>query len=279
LLLALWLALLGAGGCNNSFPTPTTTPVSGPGGSVGARGGSSGGAGATGAGATGGGATGGGITLDAGSGGPAVDAGPLSHCATVAPTGPIIADFDGLNNQAFGVFGVDPVIGATFVTPGALIQDFSNGGWHLTGSVTGSVSFGLHWQCPGVVDGVCTLDLSRYAGIQFTMDGNFGPTDTLKLSIGTIRDEAPGASACGVCNVPDGVETCTDPFATLSFATAIPPAMLSLTWLSFQSGDPYAFTDQQRVASITWTLPAAVDGGSYPVDFTLDDIRLIPIPH
>jgi len=28
-----------------------------------------------------------------------------------------------------------------------------------------------------------------------------------------------------------------------------------------------------------WTLPAADDGGSYPVDFTLDDIRLIPIPH
>jgi hypothetical protein len=267
--------VLAAGGCNNSFPTQL--PVGGPGGSVGARGGNGGGgAGAAGVGATGGGGSG--IVFDAGSG-PAVDAGPLPHCSAVAPTGPIIADFNGLNNQAFGVYGVDPVIGATFVTSGALLQDFTDGNWHLTGSVSGPVSFGLNWKCPGVIDGVCTLDLSRYAGIQFTMNGNLGPSDWVTLSMGSIRDEPPAASACGVCNVPDGIETCTDPFATLRFSTAVPPAVLSLTWIAFQSGDPYAFTDQQRVASITWTLPAAEDGGSYPVDFTLDDIRLIPIPH
>ena len=211
---------------------------------------------------------------------PAVDGGLLLHCATVAPTGPVIADFDGFNNQAFGVSGVDPVIGITFVTPGTLLEDFTNGNWHITGAVTGPVSFGFYWRCPGVIDGVCSLDLSRYAGIQYTINGDFGAPDSLQLTIGTIQDERPTvAFGCGICNVPDGIGACTDPYATLSFATAIPPAMLSLTWLSFQSGDPYAHTDQQRVASITWTLPAAADGGSYPVDFTLDDIRLIPIPH
>jgi len=270
LLLALWGGLLSAGGCNNTFPP--RLPVSSAGGSNGARGGSSGAPGASGAGATGAGASG------AGGEGPAVDAGPLPHCSPVVPTGPIIADFNGLNGQAFGVSGVDPVVGITYVDS-ALVQDFSDGNWHIKGTVTAPVSFGFVWKCPGVIDGVCTLDLSRYAGIQLTMDGNFGPTSTLTLSMGSIRDEAPNASACGTCNVPDGVETCTDPFATLRFSTAISPLMLSLTWLSFQSGDPYAFTDQQRVASMTWTLPAADDGGSYPVDFTLDDIRLIPIPH
>ena len=273
--MALWVGLLCAGDCNNSFPTPI--PVTGPGGSTGARGGSSGGAGATGAGATGAGATGAGAT-GAGGEGPAVDAGPLPHCSPVVPTGPIIADFNGLNGQAFGVSGVDPVVGITYVDS-ALVQDFRNGDWHITGTVTRPASFGFVWKCPEVIDGVCTLNLSRYAGIQFTMVGNFGPTDTLTLSMGSIRDEAPGASACGACNVPDGVETCTDPFATLSFSTAIPGVMLSLTWLSFQSGAPSAFTDKQQVASITWTLPAADQGGSYPVNFTLDDIRLIPIPH
>jgi hypothetical protein len=53
----------------------------------------------------------------------------------------------------------------------------------------------------------------------------------------------------------------------------------SLTWNIFQSGSPIGTPDPYWVTAISWTLPAATDGGSYPVDFTLDDIRLIPIPH
>ena len=281
LLSALWVGLLGPGGCNNSFPTQTP-PGGGPGGAVGARGGTNGGAGATGTGAAGVvGGGGSGPALDGGSG-PPVDAGPLPHCSTVAPTGPVIADFNASTAQTFGVYGIDPVIGSAFILPvGALVDgDFSQGNWHLTGSVTRPVTFGLDWNCPGVIDGICTLDLSRYAGIQFTMNSDVGVPDSLQLTIGTVQDEAPSASLCGACNVPDGIESCTDPKAQLfpkTFGSL--PATVRLTWTAFQSGDPYAYSDQARVSAITWTLPAAPDGGSYPVDFTLDDIRLIPIPH
>jgi hypothetical protein len=185
-----------------------------------------------------------------------------------------------LNNQAFGVFGVDPVVGGTFVAPGTVLQDFSSGNWHLTGSVTGPVSFGLTWQCPGVIDGVCTLNLLRYAGLEFTVSGNIGPAGTLRLTMGSVPDEVAMPLACGRCNVPIGSDLCAAPFANVSPGSVVsPPQMWSLTWNLIQSGSPFGTTDPYWVTTITWTLPAATDGGSYPVDFTIDDIRLIPIPH
>ena len=46
-----------------------------------------------------------------------------------------------------------------------------------------------------------------------------------------------------------------------------------------RGGDPFATLDPGRVTGIAFTLPSATDDSSYSVDFTLDDIRLIPIPH
>jgi hypothetical protein len=219
--------------------------------------------------------------LDAGAGGPAVDAGPLPHCSSVDPIGPVIADFDALNNQAFGQFGIDPVVGGTFVTPGTLFEDFTDANWHLVGSVTGPVSFGFTWQCPAVIDGVCTLNLLRYAGLQFTVSGNIGPAGILHVTAGSVPDEAPtGGFGCGRCNEQGATEACTAPFTNVTPGSVVSPGQTwSLTWNIFQSGSPIGTPDPYWVTAISWTLPAATDGGSYPVDFTLDDIRLIPIPH
>ncbi len=273
-LMALVVASLGAAACNNNV-FPSAIPPGGSSGSVGARGGSTGGAG-----------TGGVAVIDPRTpldgGSLAADGGPPAHCAPIAPTGPVIADFDSLTNQAFGRLGVDPVVGGTYVTPAVLLEDFSGSNWHLSGLVAGPVSFGLDWSCPAVADGVCTLDLSRYAGIQFTISGNLGGTEvgvSLALTMGTVRDEAPAIGlGCGTCSAQN-VDVCTDPVARFGLGSGVnPPQIITIYWLGVQAGAPFPSMDPGRVTGIAWTLPAATDGSSYPVDFTVDDIRLLPIP-
>jgi hypothetical protein len=285
LLSALVGGLLSASACNKSF---APIPVVGAGGFVGSQGGSSGSPGTRGVAGAAGALVDGGSrpVLDGGSGplldggSAARDTGPLPHCASVVPTGPVIADFDDFNDQAFGIFGVDPVVGGTFVDPpGSLVEDFSDGNWHLTGTVSGPVSFGFNWKCPGVIDGVCALDLSRNAGIHLTLDGNIGSPGIILLTMGTATDEvARPPFGCGTC-VPNGIATCTDPFAAVAPGSIVSPALpVNVTWNFVEDGDPFATLDPGRVTGIAFTLPSATDGSSYSVDFTLDDIRLIPIP-
>jgi len=74
-------------------------------------------------------------------------------------------------------------------------------------------------------------------------------------------------------------DVCADPFVNVSPGSIVsPPRTVSFTWNLIQSGSPMGMPDPHSLTAITWTLPAAAAGGSYPVDFTIDDIRLIPIP-
>lgn len=243
-------AALLAGGCNSVLP----------------GGFSNGGAGGTAAGLGGSPGTGGTFAADAGTSAPV--------CYGVAPRSPLIANFDDLTGNAFGVYGVDPVVGATNTQPPLLTQDFSQGNWHIRGTVPQvATSFVLYWKCPSLTIGSCSLDASQYLGIQFTLSGQGGPTSTLGLKVGRGEDEVSLSGTCGSCAAPSG--GCQDPTTTINLSPAQGTQQYRVYWTQLAGGQPIDGIAPHAITSIVWTFPAAVSA-AYDVDITIDDISFIP---
>lgn len=214
-----------------------------------------------------------------------------SGCAALKPSSALIADFSDANDLAFGVYGVNSVFGQTFADR-YLIEDFSALSWHITGLVhTAGARFGLEWFCSsgtGPTTGDCVLDVSAYAGIQFTIRGDAGPDHAVDLQLGQPADEAvitnPG---CGACFPSDA---CVNPQVTIDLGSGSSPMTVTLLWSNIAGGAPRAVLDGQLLSSFAWHLhdsPAdsnvpvggdpSVGVGAYAVDLTIDDIRFIPL--
>jgi hypothetical protein len=239
---------------------------------------------------------------------------PQNICSGVVPNHQVIADFQGLDNSAFGSFGIDPVIGNTYVNAvGINAEDFGDQTWHLTGTVYKNADghhdyFGLAWNCTAAPNGGCTLDVSQYAGISFTIKGSAGPTRNINLTLGRADDDLPAANAmCGSCTVPTDASSseaaCHGPRLAIPLL-ADPTAVktVSLYWTDFVGGSPKVSADPHQLTGILWyfddptTVSAdggtATDGGgtdgstdappagtpSYSTDLVLDNIQFIPYP-
>jgi hypothetical protein len=263
---------LAAGGCSSS-----STKSPGSGGSGGSGGTSS--AGTTGAGGT------------------PVDASAGSICSGVMPPASgLIADFGTFSNATFGSFGIDNVTGGTYVSgqDTYLMEDFGGASWHLTGVAYGQMSyFGLYWNCANAPGSGCTLDVSRYTGIQFTIKGNVGPDHQLGFSVGRREDDTATENAqCGTCvatHTPTSVD-CHGPRKTISVPSDGSTATIKVLWTDLTGGLPVdSLTSSVPITGIIWFFHdatgitgcadagAPVDGGPtgacYGVDLTIDDIQ------
>jgi hypothetical protein len=295
----VWFAssiLFVAAACSSSS-TPKSTP--GTGGQGGTSAGTAGHAGTSGGGTSGtaghagtsGGTAG---TVGTGGGG----AGGQSICSGVKPTDPLISDFSTGTNSAFGSLGVDPVVGNTYVSGTSLTEDFSNSTWHLTGQAFGRQTFfGISWTCPAAPSGGCTLDISKYTGISFTIKGNVGPSGMINFTLGRKENDRPAENAmCGTCAGADET-ACHGP----RLAVTVPPASgaaatVSLTWAQFVGGAPQASIDPTSpLTGMLWYFDnqaadaGVLDGGtagtdaavgdagptgpSYPIDVIIDDLK------
>ena len=92
-----------------------------------------------------------------------------------------------------------------------MIEYFTEANWHVTGNVVGQVpaSLGLEWSCAAFLGLTCELAAGYYAGIEFTIQGEVGPSHALLLTLGRLDDETPaeGGTGCGSCVAA----TCIDP--------------------------------------------------------------------
>ncbi len=212
-------------------------------------------------------------------------------CAAPMPPSALIADFSDANDQAFGAPGVDRVFGQTFADP-FLIEDFAGLDWHIGGLVhTAGARFGLEWFCAGETGpttGDCVLDVSAYAGIQFTIRGDAGPDHAIDLLLGQPVDESAISNpGCGACSAS---AACVDPQVTIDLGSDGSPMTVALRWGDIARGAPSAVFDGQLLSSFAWHLHGSpadasvpVGGtpsaglGAYAVDLTIDDVRFIPL--
>jgi hypothetical protein len=197
------------------------------------------------------------------------------------PATGLIADFGTFSNATFGSFGIDNVTGGTYVSgqDTYLMEDFGGANWHLTGVAYGQQSyFGLYWNCANAPGSGCTLDVSRYTGIQFTIKGNVGPDHQLGFSVGRREDDTATENAqCGTCvatSTPTSVD-CHGPRKTdltggkpIDSLTATVP-ITGIIWFFHDLG--------ADAGSGCADAGAPVDGGPtgscYGVDLTVDDIQ------
>ena len=228
-----------------------------------------------------------------------------SICTGIAPSAPLISDFTSMSGAAFGMFGVDPIIGGTYVKSQFQTldpEDFLNSTWHITGTVfSHNDLFGIYWNCTAAASGGCTLDASMWAGISFTIKGNVGPDNALGFTMGRADDDRPTENAtCGTCvpaaDAATPEDSCHGPRTTVTVPgdhTTV--KTVTLLWADLTGGSPISSIDPHQLTGILWffhdpsadggtTADAGVTDGStdgptgpsYPVDFTIDDIKFVP---
>jgi hypothetical protein len=232
-----------------------------------------------------------------------------SICTGVAPAAPLISDFSMQNNSTFGL-APDPITGGTYVSMTSNLdpQDFTASNWHISGPVVGHTDFvGIYWNCTAAVSTGCTLDVSQWAGIQFTIKGNVGPDNAIGFTMGRAEDDVESANAnCGTCVAPADAATtedaCHGPRTTVTVPSDGSAKTVMLRWSDLTGGSPQASIDPHQLTGILWFFhdpPAAsTDGGTtspdggtdgsvdapsdgsssstYHVDFTIDDIKFFP---
>ncbi len=229
-----------------------------------------------------------------------------SICTGIAPSGPLISDFTNQNNATFGMFGQDPIIGGTYVKAQDLdMEDFNNFNWHISGTVFSHHDlFGIYWNCTAAASSGCTLDVSQWKGISFTIKGNVGPDNALGFTMGRADDDVVTANAnCGVCipaaDAASPEDSCHGPRTTITVpADGTTVKTVTLNWADLTGGSPQDTIDPHQLTGIVWFFhdpSAAADGGtgsndagatdgstdgptgpSYHVDFVIDDIKFLP---
>jgi hypothetical protein len=303
----MWL-VAGAAACGSSTPAKTDSGVDA-GTGTGGKGGSGGGGGMdasadkadTGTGTGGKGGSGGGQGGAAGG----FDAQPdMPLCEPSVATQPsnstatnpgLIANFDDGTDTSFGILGIDPVIGQTYITS-SLMADFTGSNWHITGTVSDDKTFfGFWWNCTGSPTGGCTLDVSKYKGISFTFKGtSVGPSGMLGFTVGRVSNDSKSENAmCGACTAQGDAsteESCHGPRVFPMLPASGATVTKSYLWSDFTGGKPQDSADPQHLTGILWYFepPPAGDGGtssadagpdgggpSYNVDITLDSIQFI----
>jgi hypothetical protein len=239
----------GSGGSNN-------------GGSVGSTGGS----GATGGTATGGSSSGGsqgtggieatggtlstGGTMDSGGSGGSLPPPPAEVQCT--PESAVLNDFSEYVGK-FGTWLPGKITGGPLVFPvSALNQDFSEGTWHVTGTVSEDSGMNFYFNGYGPTEGTyCNLlDASAYAGVMVDASGDPGPSGALTLTIEYFDSSGEAASAQQPIPVTSAVQTVKAP------------------WTRFTGGT----IDTGKISNIKFSFARSSDATSYTVNVVLDNV-------
>jgi hypothetical protein len=220
----------------------------------------------------------------------------IEDCTPVVPRTALITDFSDLYEddifhssggqwwlEFFGGPYVYPVLDQCAATqPEQLLtQDFSDGTWHITGTVAAYAGGGL-WLAP------CIVDMSAYSGISFTISGNVGPSGSIFFHLGTGANTAASTNPRQPTCHPN-MDRCVpaDPAAEWMSCSANgilvtdisdEPRTVTIRWEEMVGGMPDATTDPADIRNIGITLDwqdgyTAAD--AYPVDITLDDFTLV----
>jgi hypothetical protein len=211
----------------------------------------------------------------------------------VTPQSALITDFSMLSET--NVFHSDSTewwlefFGGSYVYPGfdecaetqpeaRLEQDFDGERWHIVGTVATYAGAGL-WFAP------CNVDMSEYSSISFTISGNVGPSGSLDFAVATAANSAPSTdpttpnchpnqNRCVPADPEAAWKSCAD---NVFRVTGIDETTLtvSVPWEAIVGGMPEATTNPAEIRSIGFNLDWQPDDAPYPVDFTIDDVRLI----
>jgi hypothetical protein len=194
-----------------------------------------------------------------------------------------IADFSSEPPYVFGMWG-SAITGGRYAN-GALTDtiDAVAGRWNLTGTIDGVIGFGLWWLCSSGGGPVlpCTIDLSRYRGIEITLKGNVGPSGKMGVSLGRAENDVPKADGCGTCGGSDGGvdggNPCTGPRVEFEVPNDGADHTVVLTWDMFSGGRPNERLDPHQLTGwfFYFTPPAMpdADGGvadASPADAAAD---------
>ena len=137
---------------------------------------------------------------------------------------------------------------------------------------------GSNWRVRGiiaeyaafVVAFACSTDASDYAGIEFTIRGNAGPSGQLVLQA-QHAGNAPGSTE------RPGVATCSGNCASASTTIAVSSTetVVRLPWSAFTGGSPMASVDATQLAQIKWIFAWNSQMVPYSVDVVVDNLRFI----
>jgi hypothetical protein len=194
----------------------------------------------------------------------------------------------GDSNDWSGLFGgtwVAPkVADACAATPAAnpLTESFSDGNWHVTGTIAPSVWAGAgFWFATGANCPV--FDFSAYSGISFTIAGNAGPSGSVNITVPTASNTAP------VTDKTSSNFTCYSNAATCAGAScsaasmtvssiSTTPQTVKLMFADLKGGAPVSSADKKEITGIgiNPTIDWSGKESPYALDLTIDDLTLIP---
>jgi hypothetical protein len=214
---------------------------------------------------------------------------PPSWCdmPVPVPTG-FIADFMGPaggSPTVFGLYGA-PIWGGVYAYPPAvpdpctdagppsypILSEMRDNQWRVTGTLGTYSGFGLWWNCTagGNIYPVCVIDASAFSAIQFSIQGDPGPSGTLLFQMRTADNAPPAAdptsSSCGAC-------TAACAFAAKSIPVTTARSTVTIPWTELAGGVPHPF-DPHHVTGIEWQFSYS-GTGSFPIDLFIDDIQLV----
>jgi hypothetical protein len=234
------------------------------------------------------------------------DCGPkctqVSTCAPSVIAGGLttLTDFSS-NLDAGNIFhtgGTDDwtsLYGGTWVAPGTsadpcapnappppypLAQSFTEGNWHITGTIVSGL-----WAGAGLWFGTScpVMDFSAYQGISFTIAGDAGPSGSINVSVSTAANSKPNT------DTTSSSFTCYSNTATCTAATCTPasltvgniaptPQTVRLLWADFGNGMPTATPNPAEITAIAFTptLDWSGTASPYSLDLVIDDLALIP---
>jgi hypothetical protein len=242
-----------------------------------------------------GGSTAGGASASGGTAGAAGATDPCApkscastaDCTAAAPTQALLTDFSSNSGdfkgtatewwtKLFGGTYLYPALDACATTQPAnpLTQDFSDGTWHITGTVGNYSGFGL-WFSP------CMADFSAYKGISFKISGNVGTTAAVVMTVSTAATSKKDATTCSP-NTATCVDGDTDATKCAPASKSIPVTSTATTvtvlWTDLTGGVPVASPSAASIVGIGWALDwlwSNTATNNYAVDFVIDDITLV----
>lgn len=291
---AVGLTLVVAGAllpaCGGGSGTPDDT--GGTGGTTGGSAGTGGSGGSSGSGAGTGGSAG--MSGSGGSGGDACACMPVA-CTTQTPPSDVLNDFNDLyypaDDPMNGIFGIKDDMGTllpswwegyfsgSFAYPAepdecssdpppahTVTRDVTGGAMHVTGTVSTYAGFGVWF-------GQCLVDLSGATGISFKLGGDAGSSGKLKFSVATSENSEddmclPGR---GSCDATAG--TCAPSAVSIDVPSS--PEVVTVSFSDLTGGSPSMTADATAVVQLQWEFTWADGDASYPVDLTLDDVKLV----
>ena len=210
------------------------------------------------------------------------------ECDALKPLSATILDFESCGDDPtqcqFGAYAPGELNGGTFTypltadpcaedqTPPAypIPSDFSEGNWHITGTVGTYSGFGL-WFGP------CPLaDLSDYAGVSFTVAGDVGPTGTMTFRVSTASNTLAKVSPAVECYPNSATCTATTCNADSNYTVTVTEetTTVEVRWEDLTGGAPSSNPIPTEITSFGFYFDYV--GSEFPVDLVVDDLALIP---